>query len=85
MEHDNLQRVFVLGGVGAVVALAMLVLWVRGLRHGRSVAWARLAFAISFGLSSLSAGWLAYQRHEKCNRNVARTLCDSPIDLLRSR
>jgi hypothetical protein len=70
------------GGSSAVV---MLVWWLRGRRQGRPVTAAFLAFLISVGVAGLSTAWLAYERHDKCDRTVARTLCESPIDWLRSR
>jgi hypothetical protein len=89
MEHDTLQGAFVVGGVAAIAATAlavvMLVSWARGRRCGRPVAMAGLAFLVSAALAVTSAGWLTYQRHEKCGRTVARTLCESPIDWIRSR
>lgn len=88
MEHENLIRAFVLGGLAAVAAVVlvvvMLVLWIRRRRTGCPVAAIGVAFALSVAIVSLSGGWLAYERHEKCDRTVARKLCESPVDWLRS-
>jgi hypothetical protein len=88
MEHDNLVRVFVLGGLAAVAAVVlavfMLALWIRRHRTGRPAAAVGIAFVVSIGIAGLSGGWLAYERHQKCDRTVARTLCESPADWLRS-
>jgi hypothetical protein len=88
MEHDNLQRAFVIGGLAAVAAVVlaviMLALWVRGRRTGHALPAIGIAFALSAAIAGVSAGWLAYERHEKCDRTVARKLCESPVDWLRS-
>lgn len=89
MEHDSLEYAFVLGGIATVLAVVlaarMFVLWRRGRRSGRSVATIGVALAFSVLMAGTSTGWLAYQRHEKCDRTVARKLCESPVDWLRSR
>jgi MFS family permease len=88
MEHDNLVRAFVLSGLaaGAAVVLAgfLFTLWIRRRRTGRPVATVGIALVVSVAIAGLSGGWLAYERHEKCDRTVARKLCDSPVDWLRS-
>lgn len=87
MEHDALERAFLVGGMAgvaaAVLAAVMLVWWVRGQRRGRSTALAGAAFLVCAAVAGTSAGWLAYERHEKCDRTVVRTLCESPVDWLR--
>ena len=85
MEHDTLQGAFVVATAASVLTVVTLIWWVRGRRHARSVTQAGVALLISVGIAVLSTGWLAYERHEKCDRTVARTLCESPIDWLRSR
>lgn len=89
VEHDSLQHAFVLGGIAtvlaAVLAASMFMLWRRGRRAGRSVAAIGVALSFSVLTAGASTGWLAYQRHEKCDRTVARKLCESPVDWLRSR
>ena len=89
VEHDSLQDAFVLGGIATILAVAlavsMVVLWRRGRRAGRSVSAIGVALAFSVLIAGASTGWLAYQRHEKCDRTVARKLCESPVDWLRSR
>jgi hypothetical protein len=82
--HDGLSWTYVVASVAAVTASALavvtLVLWVRARRQGRSAASARVALLISATVIGLSAGWLIYQRHQKCKPTVSRTLCESPID-----
>ena len=89
MEHDRLQLAFVLGGIATVLAVVMAagmsVLWRRSRRAGRSVAAIGVALACSVLMAAASTGWLAYQRHQKCDRTVARKLCGSPVDWLRPR
>ncbi len=89
MERDSLQHTFVIGGIatvrGVVLAAVTFVLWRRGRRAGRAVAAIGVAVTISVLIAGSSVGWLAYQRHEKCDRTVARKLCESPVDWLRSR
>ncbi len=57
MEHDNLYRVFVLGGLAAaaavVLAVVLLALWIRGRRTGRHVAAVAVAFVISVAIAGL--------------------------------
>lgn len=88
MEHDNLVRAFVLGGLAVtaavVLAVVMLALWIRRRRTGSPAAALGVAFVVSIAIAGLSGGWLAYERHEKCDSSVARNLCDSPADWLRS-
>jgi hypothetical protein len=88
MEHDNLVRIFVLGGLAAVAAVAlavvMLALWIRRRRSGRPAVAFGVALGLSVAVAGLSGSWLAYQRHEKCDQTVARKLCESPVDWLRS-
>jgi uncharacterized membrane protein YidH (DUF202 family) len=88
MEHDTLQGAFVVGGVAAgvaiVLAAAMLVCMVRGRRSGRPVTSATwFVFLVAVSLAGLSTGYLVYERTQKCDRTVARTLCESPSEWLR--
>ena len=89
VEHDSLQQAFVLGGIATalavILATSMFVLWRRGRRATRSVGASGVALALSVLTAGATTGWLAYQRHEKCDRTVARKLCESPVDWLRSR
>jgi drug/metabolite transporter (DMT)-like permease len=85
MEHDTLEAAFFVAVGASAVCVVMLIPWVRGRRQGHSAPWTGVALLISVGIAALSTGWLAYERHEKCDRTVARTLCGSPIDWLRSR
>jgi hypothetical protein len=85
MEHDTLQAAFFVAAAASAVAIVMLIPWVRSRRQGGSAPWTGVALLISVGIAALSTGWLAHERHEKCDRTVARTLCESPIDWLRSR
>jgi hypothetical protein len=67
-----------------VVAVAMVVRGVRGRRGGRPVApatWMMFLGAVS--VAGLSTGWLVHERIDKCDRTVARTLCESPLEWLR--
>lgn len=88
MEHDTLQRTFVVGAIAAVVAavlaVVMLVRWLRGRRDGRPVTLATwLVFLGAVSVAGLSTAWLVYERAEKCGPTVARTLCEPPTEWLR--
>jgi len=87
MEHQTLEWTFVIGAVAAVVAsvlaLVMLVRWLRGRRQGRPNMWACRVFLCAIGIAGMSTAWLVYERHEKCDRTVSRTLCESPTEWLR--
>ena len=87
MERQILEWTFVAGAIAAavasVLAVVMLVRWLRGRRNGRPDMWACRAFLCAAGIAALSTAWLVYERHEKCGPTVARTLCESPIELLR--
>ncbi len=84
MEHDNLVRAFVLGGLAAgaavVLGVAMLAVWIRRRRTGRPAVAIGVAFVVSIAIAGVSGGWLANQRHDKCDQTVARKLCESPVD-----
>jgi hypothetical protein len=56
--------------VASVLALVMLVRWLRGRRNGRPAMWAGRAFVCAVGIAGLSTAWLVYERHEKCDRTV---------------
>jgi hypothetical protein len=81
-----LRRAFLIGGFAAgaavVMAAVMLVWWRKGRSHGQPIVAAAVAFFACVAVAGASAGWLAYQRHEKCGRTVARTLCRPPVDWL---
>jgi ABC-type Fe3+ transport system permease subunit len=85
--RDSLYWTYVIASLAAVtasvLAVVMLILWVRARRQGRSVASAAVTFLVSVGIVGLSAGWLTYQRHDKCKPTVSRTLCEPPLDWLR--
>lgn len=78
-----------IGGVASVLAMGlaavMLAFWLRERRAGRPVAAVGIALAFSVVIATASGSWLAYQRHEKCDRTVARKLCESPVDWFGSR
>lgn len=82
-----LQRAFLVGGAAAglavVVAAVMLVWWLNGRRRGQPAVVAAVALFACVAVAGASAGWLVYQRHEKCGPTVARKLCESPVDFLR--
>jgi hypothetical protein len=86
VEHQTLEATFVIGAlagvVASVLALVMLVRWLRGRRNGRPALWAGRAFLCAVGIAGMSTAWLVYERHEKCDRTVSRTLCESPIEWL---
>lgn len=89
MEHDSLQHAFVLVGIAMglamVLGVGLFLLRRRRRQARRSVAAIGVALAVSVFTAGASMGWLAYQRHEKCDQTVARKLCESPVDWLRSR
>jgi hypothetical protein len=64
------------------MAALMLVWWYRGRRRGQPVVVAAAAFFVCVAVAGASAGWLVYERHEKCGPTVARALCQSPVDWL---
>jgi hypothetical protein len=70
--------------VAGVVAIVLLVHCVRPRRDGRralSATW--LVFLGAVSVAGLSTAWLVHERADKCDRTVARTLCESPRDWLR--
>jgi ABC-type Fe3+ transport system permease subunit len=87
--RDSLYWTYVMASVAAVtaslLALIMLVLWVRARRQGHPAATVGVTLVISFVVVGLGVGWLAYQRHDKCKPTVSRTLCEPPLDWLRDR
>jgi len=85
VEHDALQGTFLIGALAVVLAVVLFVWWFRCRKLGRQVRVVRLALLICLGVAGVSTAWLVYERHEKCGTGVSRTLCDSPIDWLRSR
>jgi uncharacterized membrane protein YidH (DUF202 family) len=88
MEHETLQGSFALAliavGVATVLAVVMLVRIRRGRRGGQPVASATwLAFLVAMSIAGVSTGYFVYERSQKCDRTVSRTLCESPREWLR--
>jgi uncharacterized membrane protein YidH (DUF202 family) len=88
MEHETLQGSFALAliavGVAAVLVAVMLARIRRGRRDGRPVASATwLAFLVAMSIAGVSTGYLVYERSQKCDQSVSRTLCESPSEWLR--
>jgi hypothetical protein len=70
--------------LATVVAVVMLVRWVRCRRGGRpvtSVTW--MVFLGAVTVAALSTAWLVHERADKCDQTVARTLCEPPTEWLR--
>ena len=84
--RDSLYWTYVIASIAVVaaslLAAVMLFLCVRARRQGNPVAALGVTLVVSLVIIGLGAGWLAYQRHEKCKPTVSRTLCEPPLEWL---